>query len=184
MTQPATGPVTGSSIARIELVPGPLADLTAPAADGLVAELDRLADTAPRALLLVAAHGVGAEEPRPVTLAGLRDPAAVLAAFPAPTVAYWDGPAVGAGAELLLAADIRIGGPGALLAFPEVGRGELPCWGGTQRLPRVVGRAKALEMFVAAEKLHANEALRIGLVDAVVEDPVAEAGRRISDLRL
>ena len=42
---------------------------------------------------------------------------------------------------------------------------------GTQRLPRLVGKAKALEMLVAAEKLHAAEALRIGLVDAVVEDP-------------
>ena len=143
--------MTGSSIARIELVPGPLADLTAAAADGLVAEFDRLADTAPRALLLVAAHGVGAEEPRPATPVGLRDPAAVLAAFPAPTVAYWDGPAVGAGAELLLAADLRIAGPGALLAFPEVRRGELPCWGGTQRLPRLAGISAAVRLLVAGD---------------------------------
>jgi enoyl-CoA hydratase/carnithine racemase len=56
-------------------------------------------------------------------------------------------------------------------------------WGGTQRLPRIVGKAKTLEMFIAAEKLHAAEALRIGLVDAVVEDPMAEAGRRIAVCR-
>jgi len=174
VTQPATGPVTGSSIARIELVPGPLADLTAPAADGLVAELDRLADTAPRALLLVAAHGVGAEEPRPVTLAGLRDPAAVLAAFPAPTVAYWDGPAVGAGAELLLAADIRIGGPGALLAFPEVGRGELPCWGGTQRLPRLAGVSAALRLLVAGDTFAVDDLVRCGLAEAADDGRAAE----------
>jgi enoyl-CoA hydratase len=174
-----TGPVsdssTGSSIAQLDLVPGPLADLTAEAGDGLVAELDRLADSAPRALLLVARHGVGAEEPRPVTPAGLRDPAAVLAAFPAPTVAYWDGPAVGAGAELLLAADLRIAGPGALLAFPEVGHGELPCWGGTQRLPRLAGISAALRLLVAGDTFARDDLVRCGLAEAADDVTAAEA---------
>ena len=48
-------------------------------------------------------------------------------------------------------------------------------WGGTQRLPRLIGKAQALEMFVTARKLDAREALRIGLVDAVSDDPLAEA---------
>jgi enoyl-CoA hydratase/carnithine racemase len=52
-------------------------------------------------------------------------------------------------------------------------------WGGTQRLPRLVGKDIALEMFVAAEKIDARRALEIGLVDAVVDDPVGEALRRI-----
>ena len=51
-------------------------------------------------------------------------------------MALFDGPAIGAGAEVLLAADIRVVGEHATMAFPEVGMGELPCWGGTQRLPR------------------------------------------------
>ena len=51
-------------------------------------------------------------------------------------------------------------------------------WGGTQRLPRLIGKAKALEVFVTAEKIHASEAMRIGLVESIVEDPVAEAVRQ------
>jgi enoyl-CoA hydratase len=167
--------VTDSSTARLELVPGPLADLAAPAADGLVAELARLAADAPRALLLLAPQGVGAEEPRVGTPTGLRDPATVLAAFPAPTIVYWDGPAVGAGAELLLAADIRLAGPGALLAFPEVGRGELPCWGGTQRLPRLAGISAALRLLVAGETFGSDELVRCGLAEAADDVTVAEA---------
>lgn len=51
--------------------------------------------------------------------------------------------------------------------------------GGTQRLPRLIGKARALGMFLAAEKVSAEEALRAGLVDALVDDPVAEAVRRL-----
>ena len=98
---------------------------------------------------------------RPLTPVGLRDPAAVLAAFPAPTVAYWDGPAVGAGAELLLAADLRVAGPDAPLAFPEVGAGELPCWGGTQRLPRLAGIAAALRLLVVGDTFAVDELVRV-----------------------
>jgi enoyl-CoA hydratase/carnithine racemase len=51
-------------------------------------------------------------------------------------------------------------------------------WGGTQRLPRLLGKGRALEMFVAAKRIDAEEALRIGLVDAIAEDAVAECARR------
>jgi enoyl-CoA hydratase/carnithine racemase len=54
-------------------------------------------------------------------------------------------------------------------------------WGGTQRLPRLVGRGRALEMFIAAEKVTATQALQMGLVDAIADDPVDEALRRIGD---
>jgi enoyl-CoA hydratase len=161
-------------LARLELVPGPIADVTAPAADGLVAGLDRLAATEPRALLVVAPDGIGAEEPRPLTPSGLRDPAAVLAAFPAPTIVWWDGAAVGAGAELLLAADIRVAGPAALMAFPEVGRGELPCWGGTQRLPRIAGIAAALRLLVAGEIFGVDDIVGCGLAERADDLSVAE----------
>ena len=99
-----------------------------------------------------ALDGVGAREPRVPTPAGLRDPAATLASFPAPTIAVWDGPAVGAGAELLLATDLRIVGPDATMAFPEVDEGELPCWGATQRLTRAGGVALALRMLACLWK--------------------------------
>jgi len=174
VTGSATGSSTGSSTGRLELVPGPLGDLTAPAAEGLVAALDRLAAEEPRALLVLAPQGVGAEEPRPATPTGLRDPAAVLAAFPAPTVAYWNGPAVGAGAEVLLAADLRVAGPDALLAFPEVGRGELPCWGATQRLPRLAGIAAALRLLVAGEPFGVDDLVRCGLAERADDVTAAE----------
>ena len=55
-------------------------------------------------------------------------------------------------------------------------------WGGTQRLPRLIGKGRALELFVAAEKVTAARALQIGLVDAIANDPVAEASRRLAGL--
>ena len=155
----------GDDVVRLSVAVGPLADVTAPAADALVAELDRLAAAPPRALLIVAPDGLGAVEARPLTPPGLRDPGAVLAGFPAPTVAWWDGPALGAGAELLLAADVRIAGPAATCAFPEVGLGTLPCWGATQRLPRLAGIAAALRLLVVGETFATADLTRCGLAE-------------------
>jgi enoyl-CoA hydratase/carnithine racemase len=164
--------ITG--VATVELSPGPLADLSGPACGRLLAALGDLAVEPPRALLLRALDGVGAREARVPTPAGLLDPAATLASFPAPTVAVWNGPAIGAGAELLLAADLRIVGPDASMAFPEVGDGELPCWGGTQRLTRAGGVALALRMLVVGDPVDADELVRSGL--AVLDaDPGARA---------
>ena len=132
------------AVVVIELTPGPLADIASERASRLTSQIEAAATRGARALLVVAADGVGDDEPRPLTPQGLRDPAALLAAFPTPTVAVWDGPACGAGAELLLAADVRVIGGRATMAFPEVGAGALPCWGGTQRLPRAGGVALAL----------------------------------------
>jgi enoyl-CoA hydratase/carnithine racemase len=55
-------------------------------------------------------------------------------------------------------------------------------WGGTQRLPRLIGKTKALELFIAAEKITATRALEIGLVDAIADDPIAEALRQIANV--
>jgi enoyl-CoA hydratase/carnithine racemase len=161
-------------LAVIELAAGPLADVTAAPCSRLVAQLETLADVPPRALLLLAPDGVGTTEPRPSTPAGLRDPAALLAEFPAPTVAAWNGAAVGAGAELVLAADVRVIGPRATMAFPEVGAGELPCWGGTQRLTRAAGVAIALRMLVVGDPVDADALVRCGLAIAA-DDAVASA---------
>ena len=99
--------------------------------------------------------------------------------FPAPVYAVISGYCVGGGLDLALACHRRIASPRAIFGHRGAALGLITGWGGTQRLPRLVGKATALEMFVTAEKLHAQRAFEIGLVEAVVEDPVGEAFRRI-----
>ncbi len=103
----------------------------------------------------------------------------VVERFPAPVYAAIYGYCMGGGLDLALACHRRIASPDAVLAHRGAALGLITGWGGTQRLPRLVGKAKALEMFVAAEKLHARDALRHGLVDGLAEDPVAKAVQRI-----
>ena len=96
------------------------------------------------------------------------DPFGCLADLPQPVVCAISGDATGAGLELALACDIRIAAEGLTFSVPEVSMGLLPLAGGTQRLPRLVGRGKALEMILTGEPIGAEEALRVGLVSAVV----------------
>jgi enoyl-CoA hydratase/carnithine racemase len=98
-----------------------------------------------------------------------------VASFPALTIAAVHGYCMGGGLDLALACRHRIAGPHAIFGHRGAALGLITGWGGTQRLPRLVGRACALQMFLAAEKLHATEALRCGLVDALADDPVAAA---------
>ena len=91
-----------------------------------------------------------------------------LAALPAPTIAAIDGVALGGGLELALACDLRLAGAGARLGLPETGLGVFPCYGGTQRLPRLVGPAVAKELIFTGRMVEADEALRLGLVNRVV----------------
>ena len=98
-----------------------------------------------------------------------------VAGFPAPVYAAVEGYCMGGGLDLALACHHRIASPHAIFGHRGAALGLITGWGGTQRLPRIVGKAKALEMFVAAEKLHAAEALRIGLVEGVVQDPIGHA---------
>ncbi len=170
-------------VARVSLVPGPLADLASERCAALLGELTALASTPPRALLLDALDGAGTVEARSPVPAGLDDPAALVAAFPAPTVAVFDGPVIGAGAEVLLAADIRVVGEHATMAFPEVGMGALPVWGGTQRLPRAGGLALALRMLVVGDAVDAGVLERSG-VAVVAADPrgyAEELAARLAD---
>lgn len=102
-----------------------------------------------------------------------------VASFPAPVFAAIDGYCMGGGLDLALACHHRIASPHAIFGHRGAALGLITGWGGTQRLPRIVGKAKALEMFAAAEKLHAAEALRIGLVEAVVQDPIEHALERL-----
>jgi len=105
----------------------------------------------------------------------------VVAAYPAPVYASIQGFCMGGGLDLALACHHRIASPHAVFGHRGAALGLITGWGGTQRLPRLVGKGRALEMFVAAEKIMAPQAMRIGLVDAIAVDPVAEAVRRIKE---
>ena len=92
-------------------------------------------------------------------------------ALPQPVVAAVNGFALGGGCELAIACDIRIASENAVFAQPEVSLGIPPGWGGSQRLPRLVGPGMAAEMILAGRRVAAAEALRIGLVNRVVPLP-------------
>jgi enoyl-CoA hydratase/carnithine racemase len=103
--------------------------------------------------------------------------------FPAPVYAALSGYCMGGGLDLALACHRRIASPDALFGHRGAALGLITGWGGTQRLPQLVGQSVALEMFIAAETITGARALEIGLVDALVDDPVAEALRRIASRR-
>ena len=90
-----------------------------------------------------------------------------LAELPVPTIAALDGDALGGGLELALCCDLRVAGEGARLGMPEVRLGVMPGSGGTQRLPAVVGPARAKELILVGELIDAHRAEQIGLVNAV-----------------
>ena len=98
-----------------------------------------------------------------------------LAALPVPVIAAINGVALGGGLELAMACDLRIAAPHALLGQPEITLANIPGWGGTQRLPRLVGRAVAAEMILTGEPITADRAYQVGLVNAVESDPVTAA---------
>ncbi len=97
----------------------------------------------------------------------LDDPFGRLAELPQPVVCALSGDAIGAGLELALACDVRLAADSARFGLPETAMGMLPMGGGTQRLARLVGRGKALEMILGGDTIDAREALRVGLVSAV-----------------
>ncbi len=91
------------------------------------------------------------------------------------TIAAINGFCFGGALDLTLACNKRIASPNAIFSHPGVSLGIITGWGGTQRLPRLVGEAKALEMFLTAKWVDAVEALGIGLIDKISENPLAES---------
>jgi enoyl-CoA hydratase/carnithine racemase len=98
-----------------------------------------------------------------------------LASQPALSVAAIEGMALGGGLELAMACTLRVAGRTARLGLPEVKLGLIPGAGGTQRLPRLLGRGAALDLMLTGRQIEAAEALRIGLIDRLVEPGTAAA---------
>ncbi|HJV79666.1 enoyl-CoA hydratase/isomerase family protein [Noviherbaspirillum sp.] len=96
--------------------------------------------------------------------------------FPIPSVAIINGYAFGGGLELALACTFRLATANAKVGLPEIKLGLIPGYGGTQRLPRAVGEARAMEMILSGRTVAAEEAHRIGLVNRLVEGDAIEAG--------
>jgi enoyl-CoA hydratase/carnithine racemase len=110
------------------------------------------------------------------------DPFGCLASLALPVIARLEGDAFSAGLELALACDIRVASTSARFAFPETQFGLIPMAGGTQRLPRAIGRGRALSMILLGEVVDARTGLEWGLVNAVAEpDALAEVVQRIAD---
>src|SRR5207249_3691822 len=95
---------------------------------------------------------------------------------PKPVVSAIHGTALGGGLEVTLACHYRVGVKDARFGLPEVKLGLLPGAGGTQRLPRVVGVEKGLQMMVSGDPIGADEALRAGLIDEIVDGDLTTAG--------
>lgn len=95
-------------------------------------------------------------------------PAAAVAGIDRPVIAAINGDALGQGLELALSCDIRFAVKGARFGLPQVAQGLMPMDGGTQRLPAIIGKAKAMELLLTAETIGAEEAFEIGLVNKLV----------------
>src|SRR5246500_213961 len=111
---------------------------------------------------------------KPPQTPSLHDVIAAIEAMPKPVVAALHGTARGGGFELALACHFRVAVSGARVGLPEVKLGLLPGAGGTQRLPRLVGPEKALQMIVTGEPIGAAEACGDGIIDEIVEGDLTE----------
>lgn len=107
-------------------------------------------------------------------------PAAIAAieACPQPIVAAIRGSALGGGYEIALACDVRLASADAIVGLPETKLGIMPGAGGTQRLPRLVGIAKAIELVTEGRRVKAKDAAELGMIDRVVDGDVVEEARR------
>lgn len=113
-------------------------------------------------------QGLSVEQGTALAQSGHQEVMDVLYGFDKPIVAAVNGFALGGGLELAMACHIRVASTNAKMGLPEVSLGIIPGYGGTQRLPQLVGRGKALEMIMTGEMIDATDALTWGLVNYVV----------------
>jgi enoyl-CoA hydratase len=159
--------------------------LGAPLLDGLEYALDALEAGSAKVLVVSSAvpgfFAAGADIKYMSTLGSsqferyrdaVRAPLERLARCGRPSIAAIDGRALGGGLELALACTLRLATTSSRLGLPEVKLGLIPGAGGTQRLPRLVGRGRALEIMLSGRDVDGREAAAIGLVDVLVEDDV------------
>jgi enoyl-CoA hydratase len=104
-----------------------------------------------------------------------------VARLPFPSIAAINGFAFGGGLELALACTFRLATPNAKLGLPEIKLGLIPGYGGTQRLARLIGEARALEMILLGRSVNADEAERFGLINRVVTGDAVEAATRFAE---
>jgi enoyl-CoA hydratase len=175
----------GDDIATIVLRRPPANALGLPLIEGLDAALDATRDAK---ILVVASRipgffAAGADIKHMATVDNdefaaygdtLRNALNRFAASERISIAAVDGLALGGGLELALACTLRIGSERAMFGLPEVKLGLIPGAGGTQRLPRIVGRSRALDIMLTGRHIDANEAFSIGLIDRVVAPGEAE----------
>ena len=102
-----------------------------------------------------------------------------IADLKAPTIAAINGYCMGGGLDFALACDVRIASKTAVFAHPGSRLGIITGWGGTQRLPRLIGRTKAIELFSTARRITSEEALKTGLITKIA-DPVLEAAMELA----
>ena len=118
---------------------------------------------------------------REAALAG-QDVMNTVAALPFPTVAAINGFALGGGLELALACDLRVASSKAKLGLPEVSLGLIPGYGGTQRLSKLVGIGRALDLIYTGRHVAAEEALQLGIVNRVSEDALVTAKELVAQI--
>jgi enoyl-CoA hydratase len=184
-----TWDVAEPGIWRISMSSPPANALSVPLLDGLRAAVEAaVAAGSVRAVVVSSAldgfFAAGADIKHMATIDGgsfaaygarMRAVNDLIAAAPLISVAAVDGLALGGGLELALACTLRVSGPRARYGLPEVKLGLIPGAGGTQRLPRLVGRGRALDMMLTARQVPAAEALAAGLVDRLTEGSATEA---------
>ncbi len=179
---PVTDLTVEGDVAVLTLNSPPVNALSAVVRDGLDAGLDKaIGDPAVRAIVLICggrtfiAGADISEFGRPPQGASLHAVLDKMEASPKPVIAAIHGTALGGGLETALACHYRVGTVGARFGLPEVKLGLLPGAGGTQRLPRVVGVEKALEMVTSGAMINAREAAAAGLIDATAPEDALRA---------
>jgi enoyl-CoA hydratase/carnithine racemase len=185
---PAVSVESSRELVLAKLTHAPANPLSPPVLEGLAAAAGAARESGAAALVIASgidgffAAGADIKHMESLDASGfaaygarMREVFAQLAGLEALTIAAIEGLALGGGLELALACKLRIGSPSARLGVPEIKLGLIPGAGGTQRLPRVIGRSRALDLLATGRQVAGEEAHAIGLLDRLVAGGEAEA---------